>query len=62
MLEKLGHPIFFSLKTLYPKLCVDLDLSKFQSKVCELSKNHHISYLLSRKRSEIRFSHIHANV
>ena len=44
MHEKIGHPSFFSSKTLYPKLCVNLDPSKFQCEVCELSKNHHISY------------------
>ena len=36
MHERLGHPSFFSLKTLYPKLCVNLDPSKFQCEVCEL--------------------------
>ena len=57
--ERLGHPSFFSLKTLYPKLCVNLDPSIFQCEVCELSKNHWISYPLSSKKSEILFSHPH---
>ena len=52
MHERLGHPSFFSLKTLYPKLCVNLDLLK----------NHCISYSLSSKISEIPFSLIHTDV
>ena len=62
MHERLRHPSFFSLKTLYPKLCVNLDPSKFQCEVCKLSKNDHISYPLGSKRSEILFSLIHTNV
>ena len=62
MHERLGHPSFFSLKTLYPKLCVNLNPSKFQCEVCELSKNHHISYPLSSKRSETPFSLIHTDI
>ena len=62
MHERLGHPSFSSMKTLYPKLCVNLDSSKFQCKVCELSKNRCISYPLSSKRSEINFSLIHIDV
>ena len=62
MHERLGHASFFSLKILYPKLCVNLDPSKFQCEVCELSKNHCISYPLSSKRSEILFSPIHTDV
>ena len=60
--ERLGHPSFVFLKTLYPKLCINLDPSKFQCKVCEFSKNHRISYPLGNKRSEIPFSLIHTDV
>ena len=62
MHKRLGHLTFFSLRALYPKLHVNLDLSKSQCKVGELLKSHHISHPLSSKRSEIPFSHIHTDV
>ncbi|RVW79538.1 hypothetical protein CK203_051688 [Vitis vinifera] len=36
--HRLGHPSFLSLKTLYPNFFVNVDISKFQCQVYELSK------------------------
>lgn len=56
-----GILVFLS-KTLYPEECVNLDLSKFRCEFCELSKNLHVSYPSSSKRSEIPFFNIYIDI
>ena len=55
--ERLGHPSFF-----YLKIRGNLDFSKLRCEVCELAKNHQVSYPLRIKRNDIPFSIIHSDV
>ena len=60
--ERLGRPSFTYQQRLYPKLCINLDNSKFKCEVCELAKNHQLPCPLSNNRSEVPFSIIHMDV
>ena len=52
-----GNLNFISIKTIFPDLFFNVDLSKFQCQICELSKNHQVPFPLSNKKSEIPCFH-----
>lgn len=59
--HRLGHLSFGYLKKLKPELFLNKDI-EFNCDICELAKNHRISYAPSTNKSSIPFMVIHSDV
>lgn len=59
--RRLGHLSFGYLKKLKPELFLNKDI-EFNCDICELAKNHRISYAPSTNKSSIPFMVIHSDV
>ena len=59
---RLGHPPFSLLKTMFPQLFQQVDLSTLHCDVCEISKHHQVSYPISNTRSSHPFALVHSDV
>lgn len=59
---RLGHPPFSLLKTMFPSIFKDVAVENLHCEVCELAKNHRVSFPLNNNRVSTPFSLIHTNV
>ena len=50
------------LKAMFPLLFKNIDVDTFHYDVCEVAKHHHVSILLSNKRSSFPFALIHNDI
>ena len=60
--RRLGHPSFFVLKKLFPKLFTNLSVETLFCDACEFAKHTRVSYPLSNCKSSIPFMTIHSDV
>ena len=59
---RLGHPSFFYMKQLFPKLFKNKNPSNFQCEICALAKHHRASYSHRLYRPSKPFSLIHTDL
>ena len=59
---RLGHPSFILLKSMFPSLFKNEDVSSFHCDTCEIAKHHRLSFPLSNTRSTRPFSLIHTDI
>ena len=58
----LGQPSFNILKVMFSLIFKNIDVDTFHYDVCEVAKHHHVSILLSNKRSSFPFALIHNDI
>ena len=58
----MGHPSFFYLKRLFPKLFINKDPSSFQCEACAFAKHHKSSYPSQSYISSKPFQLIHSDI
>ncbi|XP_052729487.1 uncharacterized protein LOC108329231 isoform X9 [Vigna angularis] len=60
--QRLGHPSFSLIKSLFPHLFTKESVESFNCDICQLSKHHRASYPISNKKSISPFDLIHSDV
>ena len=58
----LGHPSFKTLKKMFSSLFKKFDIGQFHCEICEFTKHHRVSFLLSDSRSLSPFTIIHSDI
>lgn len=59
---RLGHPSFYYMRHLFPKLFMNKNPSSFQCEICEIAKRHRTSFPAQPYKATEPFTMIHSDV